>query len=341
MAFKKSSVDAAEKANDKIKSNKTWSPPAGEDGDWRETRVRFLPQGENSTQDDDNYFYWAPVHSGLPGARFGVICPRMQHGLPCAACDLAQELFSAGKRDKASPWWPKFKAAVNLVPLKKNGKLQTDEDGEPIVKIQTWIAPKTLWEDLQAKIKKLPKADRDVTNIVTGVDSYINRKGTKMEDTKYEIRLNLDPSGGAIHTALQDEVIALVEADDSVLRDLTTIFQEVSSEKVEQLMTAPAPKALAAGKSSSAYADDDDEEDEDDDVIEGEVRVIPEPDGPDEDDDDEDEEPAPPVRKAKAPAVDKKAKESEAQQKLLAKLKGKAEPTHAFDTDDDDDDEDD
>lgn len=316
----------------KVKGRRTWAPPAGDDGEYRKTRVRFLPP--SSSHPGDDFIYWVPVHSGLPGARFGIVCPDKMHGEQCAACQHAAELSSQGEAGKkaALQFWPSWKAVTNIVVKKMNGSLPLDDDDEPVVKIVTWPVPKTLMEDLQSKIKALPKKERDITNILYGRDIIVSRKGTKATDTKYEIEPAKESS------PLDAAIIEMVDLDESVLGDLTNIYDEVSPDKVPALMVAP--KALPEAKADrqerrKAAWEDPDEDDDDDDVVEGVVRVID-----DEDDDEEEDDTPPPVttrRKAAAPKEDKTA---DARNKLQSKLAGRKAAVEEDDEDEDDDEDD-
>lgn len=321
MAYKQNvSAEASEEAMGRVRTGYPWiTIPGGTPPAWKTTRLRMLPPPD--THPDDTYFFWAAVHGNLPGSKFPVLCPAKMYNQPCPACDLGNELWNSGKKTEAYKYFASWRALVNVVILNKDGSTPDD------VKVGLWGVPRSTFEDLDAKIKELPKNERNITDPMEGRDIIVRRKGSKVEDTKYEI------APADTSTALSDEVMDLL-LEDGKLVELHTVYKPTTTQQVKLLLAAPStegeetPRRRALPQGDTFF----DDEEEDENTVEGTYTVVVE-------EDEEEEAPPPPPKRGAA----KSEAEQAAQAKLLAKLeeiKKKAAQPATAPSDDDEEEED-
>ena len=304
MPMKKANADESLRGKDEVAGSFFWTPPAGDNGKFRTTRIRILPPHEDNP--DNKFYSWAAVHGSLPGVKRAVRCPAKMDDGVCPACDFGNEQWQANKKEVARKFFSSWKALVNIIVLDADGNAPEG------AQVKVWSIAKGTAEELLNLIEELPKAERDITDVAYGRDVFIRRKGAGPEDTKYEIRL----AEGA--SPLADETI---EMADKELFLLTNVYKRDDAEKIEGYMTAGARPKMLAPVTSDPFADDDEEE-----VIKAEYRVMPEPE--EEEDDDEEEvivQTPPPPRST---VVKRESRAADA-----------AERDTPFDADDDDDDD--
>lgn len=269
MPMKKANADESLRGKDEVAGSFFWTPPAGENGKFRTTRIRILPPHEDNP--DNKFYSWNAVHGSLPGVKRAVRCPAKMDDSPCPACDHGNELWQANKKDEARKFFSSWKALTNIIVLDAEGNAP---DG---AQVKVWSIAKGTMEELLNLIEELPKTERDITDVSYGRDVFIRRKGAGPEDTKYEIRL------AEAASPLEDDLITMA---DKELFLLTTVYKK-EAEKIEGFMTAGARPRMLAAPTKDPFADDDDEEDT---SIKAEYRVVPE----EEDDDDEEVVQTPP-----------------------------------------------
>ena len=327
MAFKKTIEDDADAGMESVKGSKTWSPPAGENGAWKKTRVRILPARSDHPH---NYFWnWYPIHGNLPGAGRGIICPAKDKDEECPACEVGNQLWNAGKKEQARKFFSSWRAAMNILVLNRDGSVPDgtfDEKGNLYpTAIKIYVPGKENLENLRALIKSEidDKGLRDITDPETGRDVFIRRKGTDAKTTRYEISMAETVS------ALDADVLEALEADESLLHDLTKVFATVATERIAGFLEAPSRKALPSPH-KDPFADDDDDDD-DDDVVEGSFTVK-------EDEEDEDDEVVPAPSAVRRVSKVKKSSSSEKTDAARKRLNDRLEED---DDEDDEDDEDD
>ena len=309
MAFKTADPEASTAGVNETKSGiPFWTPPAGEGGKWKNSRIRILPPRDDHP--DNKYYHWIATHGNLPGARGPVRCPQKNDNLPCPACVIGNDLWQANRKEDARKWFSSWRGFVNIVVLNANGDVE-----DPTVKV--WGMPKTLLEeDLDGpngKISELPKAERDITSLTTGRDVFVRRKGKEAKDTRYEVSLAPDASPFLVGVSDADGLVIDKIAEACVF--LPDIYPRVDQTQISGLLEAGSRPALPP--ENDPFADDDDG-----DVVDGEFKSIPAvPETynpfPDNDDDEDEEDAAP------APATTGVSKEvSEARKRLQARLGG-------------------
>lgn len=159
-----------------------WTPPAGEAGKAKTTRIRILPPRDDHP--DNKYYFWVATHGNLPGARGPVRCPQKNDNLPCPACEIGNDLWQANRREDARKWFSSWRGLVNIIVLNAEGEVPSDP------KVQVWGVPKTLLTDeLEEKIAELPEGKRNIASLLAGRDVFVRRRGKDVQDTKYEIAL--------------------------------------------------------------------------------------------------------------------------------------------------------
>lgn len=302
MAYKAASVDASEEGMNRVGGKIPFlTIPGGTPPQWKTTRLRIYPPRDDHP--DDTYYFWVATHGKLPGANRPILCPQKMYDEFCPACEIGNKLWNEGRKEDARPFFASWRAMVNVVVLNRDGTLPDDAS------IKVWGIPKGVMEDLQAKLKELPKNKRDITNPIGGYDILVRRKGTGLDggkDTTYEINTVPDPSD------LSDLGDAAIDFLDQMIA-LDTIYERSSGERVAGLLEAP--KTVGTPRLAAPVVDPWDEDDEDNNVVEANYTVV-----------DADAEPAPaPAAKAapRAPAKSAKpanANQQEARDRLLAKL---------------------
>lgn len=306
--FQETDMQEVERGMAEISGSPFWKPPAGAPGKYKTSRIRILPPRADASK--PKYFYWVAVHN-IPGAGRAVPCPAKMEDQPCAACQKASLLWSRAEaakepkngpiRNEARKFFLSWKALVNIVVLNNDGSVPDD------AQIIPWQMSKTLMEALKAKVdaREDPK-ERNITHSVHGYDIKLQRIGTGLEDTKYEI----NPAD--VSTPLAPEVLALIEQDGLV--DLSSLYPPFGSVRIEALLDAP--RKLRELPAPDAFEEEDDDEEEA--STDAKFRII--------EDEEEDEEPTPRRGRAAAP--------SSADSRVAA---ARARLNAAFEEEDDDD----
>lgn len=255
-------------------NNYFWKVP-GDAKKWVSTRIRIMPPREDHP--NDSFYLWQAVHRGLPGSQRSVLCPAKMTGKPCPACNEARALDMRGKKNAARNFWPTWRALVNIVVL--------DDDEDPTVLV--WDMPKSVHEDLEAKMKELPIKDRNISSPKKGRDVIVRRKGLGPTDTDYQIEL-------APPTPASEEVMKLLDEDDSLF-NLDAVYTLPDYSVIEGYLSAP---------ETHSAADPFEDEDEDDDDEVPVRRALPAPSRRtvEDEDEDEDDEPVTVSRTASARA---------------------------------------
>lgn len=242
MPYKEASPEADAQEMNKTRGGVPFFTPKGEKGKYITSYVRILPPRDDHPT--DSFFYWACVHGNLPGAGRPVLCPARMFDRPCPACQEARMLDQRGMKDEARDFWPSWRALVNVCVVDKDGNPDPDKEG-----VFVWAIPKTLMEDLEAKIKARPDKQRAISSPTKGSDVVVKRKGTGPRDTKYEVDL-AEPS------AVGPEIMELLEDG---LFYLPEIYPEQKAENIVGFLTAAPPSR------------------EDEDAVPGEYRELPAP----------------------------------------------------------------
>jgi hypothetical protein len=244
MPYKEANPEADAQEMNKTRGGVPFFTPKGEKGKYVTSYVRILPPRDDHPT--ESFFYWACVHGNLPGAGRPVLCPSRMFDRPCPACQEARSLDQRGMKDEARDFWPSWRALVNVCVVDENGNIDPDKEG-----VFVWAIPKTLMEDLEAKIKEIKdEKKRRISSPASGRDVIVKRKGTGPKDTKYEVAL-AEPSqvGQDIMDLLEDGLFFLPD-----------IYPEL-------------PTARIAGLLSPAQANYDPEPE----YVEGTYRELPAP----------------------------------------------------------------
>jgi len=274
---------STERAKALAEGTPLFKPQSGPGGKWADNWIRILPPREDMGPDPDTgktLFYY-PVAVHFYGAnRAPFVCLRKMYDEPCPACAQARE-----QGDGKGPRWY---AAMNVVELKDDGTPK-----ENLVRI--WPCPRTTLDDLVQAIEELPEDERDITDPDTGRPVLIRRKGTGVQDTRYQVLL--------APNAMPLEAPDLLEN----MNDLVANYEVLTAERMIELLAGPAdPFAVAAGPAARPRLGTGLPPPPDD-VVEGEVREL----AP------EQEESAPAPRAPKAPVVKTPTAEEEASRTSL------------------------
>jgi len=274
-----------------------FKPQSGPGGKWADNWIRILPPREDLPSDPDTgktLFYY-PVAVHFYGAnRAPFVCLRKMYDEPCPACAQARE-----QGDGKGPRWY---AAMNVVTLKDDGTPK-----ENLVRI--WPCPRTTLDDLTQAIEELPEDERDITDPDTGRPVLIRRKGTSVQDTRYQVLLAPD--------AMPLEAPDLLEN----MNDLVANYEVLTAARMLEVLAGPtdpfgASAAPAVRPRLGAGLPPPPDE-----VVEGESREL----APGEE---EEEAPAPTAVKTK-PKADPTAEEEGARTSLREKLRRAQKETAA------------
>jgi len=227
-----------------------FKPQPGPGGKWADNWIRILPPREDLPSDPDTgktlFYYPVAVHFyGVNRPPF--VCLRKMYDEPCPACAQARE-----QGDGKGPRWY---AAMNVVTLKDDGTPK-----ENLVRI--WPCPRTTLDDLTQAIEELPEDERDITDPDTGRPVLIRRKGTSVQDTRYQVLLAPDPMP--------------LEAPDLLenMNDLVANYEVLTAARMLEVLAGPtdpfgASAAPAAKPRLGAGLPPPPDE-----VVEGEVREL-------------------------------------------------------------------
>lgn len=323
MAYKSASVEESEEGMNRVGGKIPFlTIPGGTPPKWKTTRLRILPPRDDHP--DNTYYFWVATHGKLPGSNRPVLCPQKMYDEFCPACDIGNKLWNEGRKDDARKFFASWRAMTNVIVLNHDGTLP--DDG-PAVKV--WGIPKGVMEDLQSKLKELPKSKRDITDPIAGYDILVRRKGTGLDggkDTTYEI--NVAPDATDL-SALGDEVIDLLDK----MIALDTIYERSTGDNITGLLQPP----KTVGRLAAPAADPWDEDEDEDGVpaVDASYTVV---------DADAEPEKTPAKSRVRTPAPSAKpANENQqaARDRLMAKLGRPVAPVVADDEDDEDEDDED
>lgn len=276
-----------------------FSPKGGEKANqWGVSRIRILPPREDHP--NDRFYLWAATHGNLPGSDFPVYCPQKngESPEPCAACAISRRYYQAGDKDNGLKFSAGFRGLTNVLLLNQNGdELENDE-------VLVWAVPRTLLEDISAKILEVNGADKDpsiepvdITDPIDGYDIILRRKGSKIKDTRYEVAVCPES------TPIPEAALDLLDN----MHDLTEVYPPVDGDRIKLLLEAPEGgdhPALPAGDPFDTGDDDGPP----DGAVDGQFKeLFPDDEGEEEPDEEETPPPADSKEKARAGLAEKLA----------------------------------
>jgi len=250
-----------------------------------DTLLRALPPPpsmQNKETGAAPFFYHTSLHFGLPGSKAPVVCPRKMTGnaLTCPICQHAFGLKDAGHERAGNDLLPSWQAYMNVLVLDpKTGEPKRSSTGE--VEVYVWSAGRGTLDKIFAQVERREKKTKRTVDITDPDEGYfleVNRKGTGMEDTKYEVYLADEPSS----------IMDWLDEWGPELVDLPAISRMRPVDELAGLLTGPAAVEDAFDKSGKAKAlparrisfSDKASQDSDEDVVEGSFREVAEPDAP-------------------------------------------------------------
>jgi len=243
-----------------------------------DTLIRPLPPHPGMVNKETGaapFYIHTSLHFGLPGRKFPEVCPRKMTGgaLSCPICDYAFALKDAGHEKAGNALLPSWQAYMNVIVIDPNtGEPTRTKAGE--IQVYVWSCGRGTLDKIFAKVERYEKKAGhkiDITDPEEGFVIEVNRKGTDMENTKYDVFLADEPSS----------IMDYIEVWGPGMVDVSKISKLRPAAELQALLTGgsagPDPfetksvEAPVAKKRLSFSRESDDEE-----PTEGEYRALPE-----------------------------------------------------------------
>jgi hypothetical protein len=176
-------IAASREAREKMDETLWWKPKSGEGKNWGENFIRALPPHVNM---EGKFYFGVPLHFDVGPAKAVVPCPRKAFGELCPICVKGFDLMNSGKEELGKDMLPSWQAYINVVVLDANGQ---PEGTEP--KVRVYGANRQVLDEI---LDIMEQKFGDITNLETGHNIIIRKRGSGRKGTKYQVAAADEPS---------------------------------------------------------------------------------------------------------------------------------------------------
>jgi gp32 DNA binding protein like len=222
---------------------------------------RFLPpvKGQGGTWAFKTWIHYIknpnkPDEKGRP-----VVCPSKTRDARCVVCEVVSALYrqsrtDAKAKDMAGQLRSKETYFANVVRVDTKDGMKA---GPKILGL-----PQTVYEAL-SKIFKDPDKGGDFTHPKTGYKVIITRVGTKMDDTRYTVSLNIKQSPIESMDWLKHMHILSKHVGEMTTEDMSAILEGRQPEVATDVAPIATDRQLKSVSREREPGEDDDEDDDD------------------------------------------------------------------------------
>lgn len=245
---------------EELGTGRWWKPKQGKNV------IRILPPW-----DDGGLFYFeTALHYGfqVEGRNRAFPCLRVMGKKSCPACEVMTELKEGSAEDKklASRLEPRRKFYVNLI----------DRANPEVVQVGSFSG-----KGLRTLLNYMQDPDwGDFTDPEEGHDVVVERTGSTMTDTRYDIRIKPKPSEVGVED-WEEKLVNLAE----------DVVEEIDEDEFQQIVDENFREAPPKRKSSSRDEDDEEETEDEEEEETPPKRARKDEDDEGEEEDEEDDKP--------------------------------------------------